>query len=197
MPSTQGIIASSKYQYQIGDTGPAGGIIFITPSTSGNSTGLWFEAAPTTWYSGTQDAPDIYYWRCSGTNVTNGATAIGTGKTNTEAFMTNGCGVSATDSGLYIASTLVLNGYDDWFIPSEDELNEMYINKTALGISSSGIRIYWSSTDTVFDISNPYRTARNQAFAGAVPGFKGDSSKNFKGGTYYWRPCRSFAGKKI
>jgi hypothetical protein len=31
--------------YSIGDTGPAGGKIFITPSTSGNTTGKYFEIA--------------------------------------------------------------------------------------------------------------------------------------------------------
>ena len=31
--------------YAIGDTGPAGGKIFITPTTAGNTTGKYFEAA--------------------------------------------------------------------------------------------------------------------------------------------------------
>ena len=33
-------------QLRIGDKGPAGGIIFINPTTHGNKTGLWFEAGP-------------------------------------------------------------------------------------------------------------------------------------------------------
>jgi hypothetical protein len=35
--------------FAIGDIGPGGGIIFITPSTEGNSTGKYFEAAPFDW----------------------------------------------------------------------------------------------------------------------------------------------------
>jgi hypothetical protein len=33
-------------QYEIGDTGPGGGKIFITPLTTGNTTGKYFEVAP-------------------------------------------------------------------------------------------------------------------------------------------------------
>lgn len=36
---------------KIGDTGPGGGIVFLTPDSEGNVTGKYFEAAPATWYA--------------------------------------------------------------------------------------------------------------------------------------------------
>ena len=36
---------------KVGDTGPGGGIVFLTPDSEGNLTGKYFEAAPATWYA--------------------------------------------------------------------------------------------------------------------------------------------------
>ena len=36
---------------KVGDTGPGGGIVFLTPNSEGNLTGKYFEAAPVTWYA--------------------------------------------------------------------------------------------------------------------------------------------------
>jgi len=40
----------------------------------------------------------------------------------------------------------VANGYDDWYLPSKDELNKLYLNKDAIGgfVGAS----YWSSTQS-------------------------------------------------
>ena len=58
----------------VGDTGPGGGKIFLTPSSSGNSTGYWFEAAPSNWYSGTDKNNN---W-CHNTSYAIGSGAQGT-----------------------------------------------------------------------------------------------------------------------
>jgi len=36
---------------KVGDIGPGGGIVFLTPDSEGNLTGKYFEAAPATWYA--------------------------------------------------------------------------------------------------------------------------------------------------
>jgi hypothetical protein len=133
----------------IGQTGPGGGLVFITPSTSGNTTGRYFEAAPSGW-NGTATDPVGKF--CTNAVLIAGAsgTAIGAGETNTNLIANNAtCGASAADT----ATALVLGGKDDWFLPSFDELKEMFskLHKAvggALGGFNTGLNTdYLSSSD--------------------------------------------------
>ena len=59
--------------------------------------------------------------------------------------------ILANLTGSYPAASYCANlsfgGYNDWFLPAMDELNNvLYVNKNALGMSDS----YWSSTETSF-----------------------------------------------
>lgn len=82
-------------------------------------------------------------WGCQGTFVNATSTALGTGQANTNAIV-SGCGTAAT--GAKVCNDLVLNGYSDWFLPSREELNKLYINRSIIGgFSNSGY--YWSSTE--------------------------------------------------
>jgi hypothetical protein len=49
------------------------------------------------------------------------------------------------------AYTATVNGvvYGDWFLPSKGELNQMYVNKTAIGSFASGY--FWSSSEVRLD----------------------------------------------
>jgi hypothetical protein len=91
----------------------------------------------------------------NGTNTTTGATgsAIGTGSANTTAIIANqGAVETAYAAGL--ARAYSGGGYTDWFLPSKEELNQMYLNRvtinsTATANSGSNFtnNYYWSSTE--------------------------------------------------
>jgi len=84
-------------------------------------------------------------WGAHGTTV--GATGydIGTGISNTmKIVQTIGAGHYAAK----LCDDLVLGGYSDWFLPSMQELYEIYNNRHAIGgFDTSGSGFYWSSTE--------------------------------------------------
>lgn len=136
-------IGASVYRisnYALGDTGPAGGIIFYDNPNWATDGWRYLEAAPTDQSTGIGSQWASTYVPTGAT-----ATAIGTGKANTADIVT------AQGSGSYAAqlcNDLTLGGYSDWFLPSEDELNAMYQEKSAIG--SFGYSIYWSSTENSY-----------------------------------------------
>jgi len=77
-------------------------------------------------------------------NVLAGAsgTTIGTGATNTQAAVNN-CGTSLGAFGLCVNKTT--NGYNDWFLPSADELYKVYLVQNQIG--GFTVRKYWTSTE--------------------------------------------------
>ena len=82
-------------------------------------------------------------WGCYGTAISGAdGTAIGTGNQNTIDIM-NGCATAGIAAR--VCGDLVLGGYSDWYLPSKNELNKLYINRVAIGgFASIG---YWSSTE--------------------------------------------------
>jgi hypothetical protein len=72
--------------------------------------------------------PSSQIWQVSGAiTIGSTSTAIGTGNTNTNAI------IAAQGSGNYTAkqcADLILGGYDDWYMPSLDEMNQINIAKT-------------------------------------------------------------------
>ena len=128
--------------YSIGDTGPAGGKIFITPSTSGNTTGKYFEASPS--------ASEVIRKWASPANINtevSGAQgiAIGTGAQNTIDIVAQSGNVAESCAAAY-ASDYSVNGYSDWFLPSQDEIVKLYESKALIG--GLGNATYWSSTES-------------------------------------------------
>ena len=130
--------------YSVGDIGPAGGVVFITPSTSGNTTGYYFEVAPSSFVASrtwAQSTPVNYQ-----STAVAGAdgTAIGTGYQNTLDIIAQGNSTSTTSAAAYCRS-LTINRYDDWFLPSKDELNQIFLNKRVAGLDPT--IAFWSSSE--------------------------------------------------
>ena len=164
--------------YQLGGTGPAGGIIFITPDTVGNSTGMYFEVAPSasqlqrSWATGGNQSSAV-----SGAD----ATAIGFGSQNTIDIVAQSGNVSATSAAAY-ASGYEYGGFSDWFLPSLDELQELYAIEdldpgTIPGLLGSN---YWSSTE---------HSATQAKYENLGDGGQGFSAKS---NALYVRPVRAF-----
>ena len=100
-------------------------------------------------------------------------TGIGTGAQNTLDIM-NGC--SEAGIAARLCGDLVLGGYSDWYLPSKDELNKLYINRIAIGGFNFDVyyygellnNYYWSSTEFhwgmawVQNFSNGYQYANSK-----------------------------------
>ena len=81
-------------------------------------------------------------WQCGGKAISVPVgTAIGTGNQNTINIMA-GCAIAGIAARL--CGDLDQGGYSDWYLPSKDELNKLWINRPAIG--GFATRNYWSST---------------------------------------------------
>ena len=136
--------------YEIGDTGPAGGLIFYENSNYASDGWRYLEAAPFDQSAGAK-------WGCF-RNAISGArgTAVGTGKKNTEEML-GAC--TEPGSAAYLCAKLSLNGVRGWFLPSRDELALMYKNLHAKGrgnFQDAGIAdnfTYWASSQDTADMA--------------------------------------------
>ena len=171
-----------KLTYNLRDIGPSGGLIFYVDPDDAKllPDGIsYLEAAPSNQNAGIQ-------WY-NGNSVATGAiaTAIGTGQANTNTIATiQGVGSYAARS----CYDLVVGPYSDWFLPSKDELNKMYLNlkkgtdehsvvyTPVTGFSTAFA--YWSSSE-----STTYLAWLQGLFGG---GSQQEAPKNL---TYYYVRC--------
>jgi hypothetical protein len=121
--------------YKVGDTGPAGGLIFYD---KGNNNNGWryLEAAP-------NDFPRPLQFTSEGIPFEQDR-AVGRGKSNTQRIMAE----AANRGGGFgwaaqACDAFVLKGFDDWFLPSRDELHYMYGNLHMQGLGDFKNEWYW------------------------------------------------------
>jgi len=123
--------------YEIGDTGPAGGIIFYDKGNDGDGW-RYLEAAPTDQSTG------IQWFNGKDLLTSSGKTEIGSGRHNTQLI------TKRQGKGNYAASlcaNLSLGGFTDWFLPSKDEIAQLYKNIVRLGLSDFAADMYWTSSE--------------------------------------------------
>jgi len=174
--------------YAIGDPGPScvGKVFYIT---NGGAHGL--EAAPSGWYDWySADADPSLYWisgdpDASGNQQTqttlngNTSTAIGTGKANSDAIITQSGTTASSNSAAEVCEAYVGGGYNDWYLPSRDELAQLYANRD-VGQWGGFEDRYWSSSE--------YNTwySWSQYFT------DGTQPNTLKSAPLHFRPIRTF-----
>ena len=175
----------------VGDLAPGGGYVFYVSATTINvatgisSGGIYLATAPQTWNGGAAD-PNAA-WGCGGTTITGSfSSAVGSGAENTR-LINAGCATAGIASRITAASSA--GGFDDWFLPSLDELTLIYNNLKVPGLSNLQSWNYWSSTQST---SNAAGSAKYWWFGSGA--LSGDTDKNNSAGSnMYVRAIRAFS----
>ncbi|CAN2235785.1 Fibronectin type III [Candidatus Planktophila vernalis] len=186
--TTETITAGNSGVFSLGSTGPGGGKVFHV-SSSGFACGPtlsqtchYLEAAPTSGASAWSDGSRNTVWS-GNTNTATGATgtAIGTGYKNTLAIISqnNTSDRAASKAQAYRGP----NNFSDWYLPSKDELIEMYSRKSDLSLVTDD---YWSSSESSATKAWYY-------YMGSAT-WNNDTSK---GDGLYVRAIRSFARNHV
>ena len=197
-----GTTCDGIFTCQVGDTGPGGGTVFYVSSgtfTQNGATGSmcstgckYLEVAPSNWNGASEPTRS---WAQSGyqtTRINNAtspetatATGIGWGYRNTRAIILQGnSNTSSSAAALADSHSVTVSGtvYDDWYLPSKDELNQLYSQKETLGGFSSW---YYRSSSESTSLDNS--RAWVHLFGN---GLQAEQLKATD--TYYVRPIRAF-----
>ena len=166
--------------YKVGDTGPAGGIIFYDKGSYSDGW-RYLEAAKSDLMNDSNNKN--FTWGSEGTYNTE--EGVGKGKSNTDTLMSK-----ATQDITFPAAQACYDyeytneetgvKYDDWFLPSKDELNLMYRQKDSIGSFESSY--YWSSSENSETGYVWYQYFNDE----------GEQEDNYRNCTYYVRPVRRF-----
>jgi hypothetical protein len=201
-----GVDCDGSFTCVVGDRGPGGGIVYYYSASAFAcgptlaTTCHYLEAAPTTGVSPWIETR--YQWSVDTSNLIGTASAIGSGYKNTLAM--NAQNSTAGKAGTISRAFRGPNNLTDWYLPSQDELNQMC--KWALGIA-------WVSDTTPCGPTTPVIINSGGGAAGFVGDFYWSSSQSsdyggiyafyqffgngfqdryFKNSTYYVRPVRAF-----
>jgi len=168
-------------------TGPAGGLVFYDKGSYSDGW-RYLEAAPVS----TEWTSKVWGGYETGVSGADG-TVIGTGEQNTtditNAYGENEPYAGKADYAAKLCSDFTSGGQSDWFLPSKDELNKMYVNLQSGTDENSVVYspvggfandYYWSSSE----FNNNYTWI--QSFS------SGDQYYNNKGYTDRVRAVRAF-----
>jgi hypothetical protein len=158
-------IESKETVYSVGEIGPGGGIVFYYseigfqcgPTLSLTCRNL--EAAPSDWRIGGDPglswATDTDSGDGRGNQIIGvpGAygTAIGTGYKNSVAIVEQVGNVAESTAAVAARDYRGPNNLNDWYLPSQDELSQIYSKRTVVGVVEEAF--YWSSTERYGDFA--------------------------------------------
>jgi hypothetical protein len=135
--------------YTIGESALGGVIAYINGGGSTGTSGLVATI-------GNVNVSTTIIWGCDGLSIPTG-TAIGTGNANTIAIMAD---CVTADIAARLCGDLTEGGFSDWYLPSKDELAQLYINRALIGFDTSVANLTWFSSSevnatTVFALDYP------------------------------------------
>jgi hypothetical protein len=172
--------APTERIYKVGDVGPASSIIFYDKGSYSNGW-RYLEATPVE-----TDKRDDNAFSSHSSYAEINDRSLGAGLTNTRLYLEKLSRNNVTgNTAPKICDALVVNGYNDWYLPSLDELLRMYTvlrNNGNAGFQSSR---YWTSTCYSNREQNP-GAAIFVDFSNGVAGI------GYLGDTLRIRACRRF-----
>jgi hypothetical protein len=160
-PSLTGNLCDESGPCAVGDIGPGGGVVFFDAGMS-YSWGRYLEAAPSSteavglpWHPKKTRVRSVHQalpWAKQQPERVAGK-LIGRGAVNTRRA------VKVYGKGSYAAryaASLVVNGKDDWFLPSHDELTLLYTMLHTADAPMDPLKrsFYWSSSE--YDLNNSW-----------------------------------------
>lgn len=180
--SSGGGETTAKSGYVVGDTGPNGGLIFYVDSND-DYYFSYLEAAPAPISIRTGSSTTVLFmWASSAGgaaySIPGTSTFLGQGKSNTatiaESLTEDG------QAGRAVHRTLEFElGECEWFLPSKDELNRMYLNLVQTGLADVPGGFYWSSS----------QASRTQAWAQSMSLGGAESSLEKGQANRVWPVC--------
>ena len=134
---------------EVGNIGLSGGYVFYENPNWETDGWRYLEAAPAGWSGAAADPSKE--WGGYNTLVGGTGTAIGTGAGNTQKIVATFGDVEPYQSKPDYAAKLCADyrggGYDDWFLPSLDELILIYDNLYLQNLGGFSVDFYWSSSE--------------------------------------------------
>jgi hypothetical protein len=104
---------------------------------------------------------------------------LGTGRSNTAAIIGQ---TGHTSSAAFACRNYSSGGYSDWFLPSRDEINKLYLNSAVIGgfTTAGSNTYYWDSSEDYASYAGYFRF---------LDGYMGSYGKQ---SSYRVRPVRAF-----
>jgi len=195
----ENITLSAKWEkiYNIGDIGPAGGYIFYDDESDSIDDIPGYRYLEVT----QEDYPEKLIWGSSSMSYSDdigiegaSGTALGTGYQNTLDIVSGDDHLDkAADICLDYSVIVEDTIFDDWFLPSKDEMLVMKSNFETIGITTLEGKNYWTSSE--MDYNNAWASWDSSSWSswwGDYPEEFYGLASSYKARTMSIRPVRAF-----